>query len=563
MNYAIYAACVGDTVEYRYTHDIRVDRSFYPPDCKLVQISLYMPLGYAEYLCREVCSDSKISLRRWFKNPVENIIRDKKEKIRKRIEKMGLRTCQLDQKGYFIDEKLQDEILRKVRGKALLLDEVKSLLGCEEKALLDNLQILFLGGKLEIMPSIRIQENGYICQRCGCKGAIRHRCEKCENECAYCDQCLIMGRALLCQPYILCPGEQKLGSHRDVQLIMPVKLTPAQQHASDEVKEFIRGTEKKALVWAACGAGKTEVTFEGIKEALEWGNRVLYAVPRRDVVIEISERFKRAFPGEKIAVLYGGSGKSTADFTVATTHQVLRYYREFDLVILDEVDAFPYDGNDMLEMAVKRSMKQDAKLLYMTATPPRHLYRDYKRKKIKGILIPARHHGHPLPVPTILRSNINEDINILPEDIYKFIEKCVKLNRRLIIFVPTVNLSKKVADAVKIIGIDADCIYSKDPERDEKRRKFYTGQLPVIVSTTVLERGITVEGVQVMVLFADDNSVFDERTLVQMAGRVGRTEGCPSGEVLFVARNITREMETAVEMINHMNEIARRKGYVV
>ncbi|SHE61059.1 competence protein ComFA [Caldanaerobius fijiensis DSM 17918] len=562
MKYAIYAAYDGDTVEYRYTHDIRVDEAFYSGKFTVERISPYMPIGYADYLLREICSKPGFVLR-FLKKAVRQEVRDRAMRIKRRVEELKISCIDVSGSGYWIDEGIQGEILGVVKGKALLLDEIKSRLPYDEKTLCDNLQVLHLKGELDIIPSIRMCSDGYTCQRCGSHEVFKYSCQRCGNECVYCEECLIMGRTLFCQPYILCPGRNGSGVYREVKLDMPVRLTPAQISASEEVRRFIEGTDREALVWAACGAGKTEVTFDGIREALSWGNKVLYAVPRRDVVIELSQRFKKAFPDEKIAVLYGGSEKTSSDFTIATTHQVMRYYEEFDLVILDEVDAFPYDGNDMLEMAVRRSMKRDGKLLYMTATPPVGLYRAYKRGKIKGILIPARHHGHPLPVPTILKANIDENMSALPKSICSFLEKCVKLNKRVIVFVPTVNLSIKIAEIIKNMGIDADYVYSKDPKRDVKRKRFYNGQLPVIVATTVMERGITVEGVQVIVLFADYNNVFDERTLVQMAGRVGRTESCSTGDVLFVSRTITEEMSTAIEMIEHMNRVAIKKGYVI
>lgn len=44
---------------------------------------------------------------------------------------------------------------------------------------------------------------------------------------------------------------------------------------------------------------------------------------------------------------------------IATTHQLLKFYHAFDLLIVDEVDAFPYVDNSMLYYAVKNSVKYD------------------------------------------------------------------------------------------------------------------------------------------------------------------------------------------------------------
>ena len=123
------------------------------------------------------------------------------------------------------------------------------------------------------------------------------------------------------------------------------------------------------MVWAACGAGKTEVTFPLIRQALQEGGDVLFAIPRQDIVREMIERLRSAFPGIEVAGHYGGQPWfAPGQLVVATTHQVLHFYRRFSLAVLDEVDAFPYQGNEMLRFALERSLLPDGRLVEMTAT---------------------------------------------------------------------------------------------------------------------------------------------------------------------------------------------------
>ena len=53
-----------------------------------------------------------------------------------------------------------------------------------------------------------------------------------------------------------------------------------------------------------------------------------------------------------------------------------------------------------------------------------------------------------------------------------------------------------------------------------------------MVTTSVLERGITVPKADVIVLYAHDD-LYDARTLIQMAGRSGRAASHPIGSVYF------------------------------
>lgn len=43
---------------------------------------------------------------------------------------------------------------------------------------------------------------------------------------------------------------------------------------------------------------------------------------------------------------------------IATTHQLLKFYQAFDLLIVDEVDAFPYVDNPVLYHAVEQAVQK-------------------------------------------------------------------------------------------------------------------------------------------------------------------------------------------------------------
>ena len=59
--------------------------------------------------------------------------------------------------------------------------------------------------------------------------------------------------------------------------------------------------------------------------------------------------------------------------TILTTHQLLRFYQAFDLLVIDEVDAFPYSNQKMLRYGAKRSLQLSGKCIYLTATPSKSL----------------------------------------------------------------------------------------------------------------------------------------------------------------------------------------------
>lgn len=72
------------------------------------------------------------------------------------------------------------------------------------------------------------------------------------------------------------------------------------------------------------------------------------------------------------------------------------------------------------------------------------------------------------------------------------------------------------------------------------------------MTTTVLERGITIKGLQVIIINAD-SPLYDEASLVQIAGRVGRKNDEPTGEVIFITTGICQEVDKAIANIKDKN----------
>src|SRR5690606_772197 len=123
------------------------------------------------------------------------------------------------------------------------------------------------------------------------------------------------------------------------------------------------------LVYAVCGAGKTELLFPAIHLALQQGKRICLAAPRTDVVLELSPRLQAAFPKTLIHTLYGGSPEQAGFplLVLATTHQLYRFEKAFDFMIVDEADAFPYTMDAALQRAVEKAKKPGAPVVYVSA----------------------------------------------------------------------------------------------------------------------------------------------------------------------------------------------------
>lgn len=421
-----------------------------------------------------------------------------------------------------------------------------------------------------------------VCCRCGAVGMeiVQVHCQRCkQTDCAYCRRCLGMGRSSSCTPYYFIPAPVALSSSHvesTEQILSHYPgLTDAQRAAAEAMLSFRRdqtGTDE-FLVWAVCGAGKTEVMFPLVYDALLDGGHVLWATPRRDVVLELAPRLTHAFPGFPLAVLHGASPEkwSQAHLVLATTHQALRFYRRFDLVIIDEIDAFPYHGDPMLPFAVQRARQLPGKTIYLTATPrPEHRKRMEKpchdADHLAHVKIPVRYHGHPLPVPGNCRASKLNDCLIrkkpIPE-LLSFLNQVAEQDGQAFLFVPSIAKLAVLYDYIEQLvpqwkGRMA-AVHAADPEREKKVQAMREGQVRLLLTTTIMERGVTIGGVDVLVVQADA-AIFDEAALVQIAGRAGRSASCPDGNVVFLAEEITPDMRAAVRHIQEMNRLAGGGG---
>ncbi|GAA0354948.1 hypothetical protein GCM10008932_04920 [Alkalibacterium iburiense] len=325
--------------------------------------------------------------------------------------------------------------------------------------------------------------------------------------------------------------------------------------------------DEERIVWAVAGAGKTEMLFDGMGEALERGKRVCVASPRVDVCLELAPRFQAVFPDVSLALLYGEAEESYSytQLVIATTHQLYRFKEAFDVLIIDEIDAFPYYMNEALNFAANKAKKKKAATILLTATPDKKMRGRIKKGKIAASILPARYHKHALPVPKgqYCSHSLLDKRWSHKHPVIKHIQRKIKEKKRFLIFIPTITLMEKIDPLFKELFHNSyfESVHSQDTERKEKVMKMRRGELDFLMTTTILERGVTFPNIDVIVIDAD-HKVYTEAALVQIAGRVGRTVDYPSGEVIYYHQGWTRAIKGAVKQIKQMNHLAKKRGYI-
>jgi competence protein ComFA len=323
----------------------------------------------------------------------------------------------------------------------------------------------------------------------------------------------------------------------DEQYRLDYPLTSHQQIASDQIRD--KAMQSDVLVDAVCGAGKTELVLGAIEDALLARKKVGWAIPRRQVVLELRQRLSAIFPSlVVVAVCQGYTEKTDGDLILCTTHQLYRYKGWFDLLILDEPDAFPYKGNEMLANFARNACC--GKMIFLTATPDDQLIQAVNSKDMTLVKLNARPHGYPVIVPKV---------KLMPGLMcLLFLIRVIRDKRSWLIFVPTRKTARWLSWILQI-----DHLTSQSENKDEIIERFRLKETRVMVATTILERGVTFADVNVIVLFSD-HPVFDTASLIQISGRVGRSFSFPKGECLFLSRSKTLAVNDCLRKIEEANQ---------
>ena len=363
------------------------------------------------------------------------------------------------------------------------------------------------------------------------------KCERCQNEdesfffeCngrIYCRKCIAFSTKTV--------KMRPINNERKIYYHLNYSLNLEQENTSKILIERYKN-HQNTILKAVTGAGKTEMIYGVIEYALNLGHHVCLTMPRKELVIELAKRIQKQFFNIKPTVVYGGHSRQLdGQFIICTTHQLYRYPQTFDLLILDEYDAFPYYHNEVLENILMNSIKGNYVLMSATVE--------------KGdVEILKRFHQQPLPLP---QCKVMTNSMILCHLIYQ-LKKYQKEKKPVFLFVASVEKTRQIQKYLQLFFIKSQCATSKDKNIQHSLEKLQTHEIDVIVCTTVLERGMTVENVQVIILHGE-HPLFDKETLIQIAGRAGRKIPYTSGNILIYTNRQTRAIKQCIEDIKRSN----------
>lgn len=361
----------------------------------------------------------------------------------------------------------------------------------------------------------------------------------------YCLKCikfrrLIIGEDLETKDYCL--------GHDIADYQISFNLTIPQQKCINEILVYLK-EKHHVMLRAVCGAGKTEMLTPIIATYLKQGYKVGFAIPRREVVIELTQRFQKYFHKTKVVkVCEGYLDDLYGDLIICTTHQLYRYHQYFDLLIIDEVDAFPFKGNDVLQNIASNASKKQ--IIYSSATIDHYIKKILKKANFKIVSLWFRPNLKPMIVPKIRLIPLFFKYLYL----YYFLQYKTKY---CLVFASSIKQVTYLYKLFKFLKFNCDYITSKSENKAQILQQFRNKQISVLFTTTILERGVTFKEVDV-VIFDGENEIFDLSSLIQIAGRVGRDFYNPLGKCLFMAGGLTSDLFKAIKNIKYANKELKR-----
>ena len=352
---------------------------------------------------------------------------------------------------------------------------------------------------------------------------------------------------------------------------LPYDLTGAQKNVWHEIERDLSGHKLMSrLVQGDVGSGKTVIAFLAMILSAENGFQSALMVPTEVLANQHYEGFLRLMEEQNIAschpVLLTGSTtarqkreiyQKIADGEVNViigTHALIQEkveYKNLGLVITDEQHRF---GVRQREALTTRG--NPPHVLVMSATPiPRTLaiilYGDLDISIIDEL--PAKR----LPI-----KNCVVGTSYRPKA-YSFIEKQVHMGRQAYVICPMVEESEgleaeNVTDYARKLQeilpgeIKVEILHGKMKPKEKNRimEAFASGEIQVLVSTTVVEVGVNVPNATVMMV--ENAERFGLAQLHQLRGRVGRGEH--QSYCIFIQGNNEENTSKRLKILNESND---------
>lgn len=341
---------------------------------------------------------------------------------------------------------------------------------------------------------------------------------------------------------------------------LPFTLTDAQRSACEEMTHDLSlGRPMMRLLQGDVGSGKTLVALWAAFAVCEAGGQTAMMAPTEILAEQLYDEAQlRLTPhGSRVALLTGRTKPQEREVVLERvrsgevqllvgTHALLTedvYFRKLDLAVIDEQHRFGVEQRNQLV-----AKGNHVHVLMMSATPiPRSLalavYGDLDLSTL------AERPAGRKPIRT-WRSKMNQEPKVI-----RYVRQALAKGEQAYIVAPAIDAQDDEEDADvtglttvtelserlmnEFAGFRTAVLHGKLAalERESVMRAFVSGDIQVLISTTVIEVGINVPNATVMVIYQAER--FGLAQLHQLRGRVGRGV---RNSVCFLLSDATSEL---------------------
>jgi ATP-dependent DNA helicase RecG len=321
---------------------------------------------------------------------------------------------------------------------------------------------------------------------------------------------------------------------------IPFKLTAEQLGGIEHlVNCFAQPVTSTTLINGDVGMGKSIIYQVAIAAVAKAGGRSAVLLPNERLALQAHEEIQGFWP-ELAPTLVSKKTKedlTTKSILVGTTALLFREIGHLDVCVTDEQHRFSVEQRIALA-------NDKTHLVELSATPIPRTQAMLSYGSMNVVRLTERHSVQDIHTEIVTREQAREMVEHIKNMVMqgdRILIVCPRKEQQEILDEETIPLPSvhEVAEKWgKIFPGKIRVVHSDTPDEESKRalRDIKSGQASVIVATTVLECGLTIEGLRALVVVHAER--FGVAQLHQLRGRLSRHGGygiC----YLFVPRKIS------------------------
>lgn len=349
---------------------------------------------------------------------------------------------------------------------------------------------------------------------------------------------------------------------KEFEELFPYDETDDQLDAIEATKKDMESRKiMDRLICGDVGYGKTEIALRAAFKAIQDGKQVVYLVPTTilaqqhyntfvqrmkdfPVRVDLMSRFRSAAEQKKTLA---DLKKGLVDVVIGT-HRVLSkdvVFKDLGLLIIDEEQRFGVAHKEKI-----KQLKENVDVLTLTATPiPRTLHMSLVG--IRDMSVLEEPPVDRVPIQTYVMEYNDEMVR-------EAINRELARNGQVYYVYNRVNDIEEVALHVAELAPGANVVFAHGQMQERQLERimfdFVSGDIDVLVSTTIIETGLDIPNANTMIIHDADRMGLSQ--LYQLRGRVGRSSRVSYAFLMYKRdKMLKEEAEKRLQAIREFTEL--------